>query len=135
MEFLNDNKELPLPYRGKHWAEPYNWNKETRSYPKGKSDHPVVLVAYEDAGQFCKWRSQKEGKKYRLPSTSQRLPFANDLGYMLLALIPKRINSLRPIEVRAYAPEGGLDLNNKNVSYGFFSHGNGQHTHCIRELA
>ncbi|MCP4296753.1 MAG: SUMF1/EgtB/PvdO family nonheme iron enzyme [Proteobacteria bacterium] len=70
-DFLDENKELPPPYRGKRWAEPYNWDRDTRNYPKGKSDHPVVLVSYRDAEQFCKWRSQKEGKKYRLPSEEE----------------------------------------------------------------
>jgi formylglycine-generating enzyme required for sulfatase activity len=31
-------------------------------------DHPAVNVSWEDATAFCEWLSQKEGKKYRLPS-------------------------------------------------------------------
>jgi formylglycine-generating enzyme required for sulfatase activity len=69
--FLEDNTEYRIPYESLDEAEPYNWDKEKRSYPKGKSDHPVVLVSYEDAEQFCKWRSQKEGKEYRLPSEEE----------------------------------------------------------------
>ncbi|MBW2742524.1 MAG: SUMF1/EgtB/PvdO family nonheme iron enzyme [Deltaproteobacteria bacterium] len=61
-EFLDENKEWPVPHEESNGNEPYNWDKDTRSYPKGKSDHPVVLVSFEDAEQFCKWRSQKEGK-------------------------------------------------------------------------
>jgi len=70
-EFLDDNKEWRVPFQKKDWAEPYNWDEDTRSYPEGKSDYPVVLVSYEDAEQFCKWRSKKEGKEYRLPSEEE----------------------------------------------------------------
>jgi formylglycine-generating enzyme required for sulfatase activity len=31
-------------------------------------DHPAVNVSWLDATAFCEWLSQKEGKKYRLPS-------------------------------------------------------------------
>jgi iron(II)-dependent oxidoreductase len=70
-EFLDENKEWQVPHKESDENEPYNWDKDTRSYPKGKSDHPVVLVSFEDAEQFCKWRSQKKGKEYRLPSEEE----------------------------------------------------------------
>ena len=70
-EFLDENKEWHVPHEVSNRNKPYNWDKDTRSYPKGKSDHPVVLVSFEDAEQFCKWRSQKEGKEYRLPSEEE----------------------------------------------------------------
>lgn len=33
--------------------------------------HPVVLVTRKDAIKFCEWLSQKEGKKYRLPTEAE----------------------------------------------------------------
>lgn len=34
-------------------------------------DHPVVCVSWKDAMAFCKWLSEKEGIKYRLPTEAE----------------------------------------------------------------
>ncbi len=65
--FLDDEKEHEVPYREEDWAKRYSWDKGKRTYPEGMGDHPVVLVSYHDALDFCKWRSRKDGKGYRLP--------------------------------------------------------------------
>jgi hypothetical protein len=54
---------------------------------------------------------------------------------MLSAPAPVSIDRLRPVGLRAYAPEGGLDWNDVVSGDGFFSDGNGQHTHCTTERA
>lgn len=70
-EFLDDERDHEVPYREENWAEPYNWDRENRTFPKGKEDHPVVLVSYQDAVKFCEWRSGKDGHEYRLPTDEE----------------------------------------------------------------
>lgn len=38
---------------------------------KQTDDHPVVLVSWNDAKAFCRWLSEKEKKRYRLPSDAE----------------------------------------------------------------
>ena len=55
------------------WMEQANWRQ-----PLGPGsqideimDHPVVLVTVGDALAYCAWRSQKEGKPFRLPTEAE----------------------------------------------------------------
>jgi formylglycine-generating enzyme required for sulfatase activity len=34
-------------------------------------DHPAVCISWNDAVEFCKWLSKKEGKTYRLPTEAE----------------------------------------------------------------
>jgi formylglycine-generating enzyme required for sulfatase activity len=36
-----------------------------------RDDDPVVFVSWQDAVDFCKWLSKKEGKNYRLPTEAE----------------------------------------------------------------
>jgi formylglycine-generating enzyme required for sulfatase activity len=62
----------------------WGFNKETKEFegPKPQytwrnagyeqtDEHPVVNVTWNDAKAFCDWLSQKEGKKYRLPTEAE----------------------------------------------------------------
>ena len=42
-----------------------------RSYPQGKSKHPVVYVSRKDAESYCKWLSRITGETYRLPKEEE----------------------------------------------------------------
>ena len=50
-------------------VEEFLWQE--RSYPAGEGDHPVVLVSYEDAVAYARWRSDRDGTQYRLPSEAE----------------------------------------------------------------
>ena len=69
-EFIDDSAH-DVPYIDKIETKPYNWNRVERSYPEGMSEHPVVLVSHEDVLAFCKWRSERDGKEYRLPTEEE----------------------------------------------------------------
>ena len=45
-----------------------NWRNPT--FPQ-KDDHPVCCLAWKDAVTFCEWLSEREGKRYRLPTEAE----------------------------------------------------------------
>ncbi len=52
-------------------AKRYLWKRDPPRYPKGRRNHPVVLVSHDDALSYCKWRSQKGGREYRLGTEAE----------------------------------------------------------------
>ncbi len=47
----------------------FNW--ENSLPPKSRVQHPVVLVTWKDASEYCKWRGSLFGKTRTLPSTAE----------------------------------------------------------------
>ncbi len=49
---------------------PQNW--VNGNFPNNQKDFPAVYVSYNDAVEYCKWLSQKDGTvKYRLPTETE----------------------------------------------------------------
>ena len=46
----------------------FNWRNVG---PRQERDWPVTNVSFNDANAFCAWLSQKEGKRYRLPTEAE----------------------------------------------------------------
>jgi formylglycine-generating enzyme required for sulfatase activity len=53
-EFV-DATSWPVPHRNDEWSRNMNWDVTTRSHPPGREDHPVVLVSWHDAQEYCRW--------------------------------------------------------------------------------
>jgi formylglycine-generating enzyme required for sulfatase activity len=58
-KFLDATPFYRVPLVKADWAQPYNWDKKTRSFPVGKADHPVVLVDWEDARAYTQWAGKR----------------------------------------------------------------------------
>lgn len=50
-------------------VEKFNW--KDGGPPIGREDHPVVLVTWEEASAYCKWRGEMAGAQRRLPTESE----------------------------------------------------------------
>ena len=62
-------------WTGSSWEEKkgVNWRSDVSGNTRSQSEynHPVIHVSWNDAVAFCKWLSDKTGKKYRLPTEAQ----------------------------------------------------------------
>lgn len=63
------NAEYAEFVRETNHPAPSHWGGKTP--PEGKEMLPVVNVSYEDAVEFAKWRSKRDGAKYRLPTEEE----------------------------------------------------------------
>lgn len=50
-------------------TQKFVWRKKI--YPTGRANHPVVLIAWEDASAYARWLSRKTGKQWQLPTEAQ----------------------------------------------------------------
>ena len=99
-------------------SAPYLWQEQDP--PGGRGSHPVVLVRYHDAMEYCRWLSTSLGRLVRLPTEAewekaarggvegQRFPWGNDIdatrGNYLADHAAKNERGTRP--TGTYAPNG-----------------------------
>jgi formylglycine-generating enzyme required for sulfatase activity len=69
--FLDGNKEHPVPESREWFTRPYCWDREKRTHPDGKANHPVVLVSLYDAQPYCDWLSTQGMGEFSLPTEQQ----------------------------------------------------------------
>jgi formylglycine-generating enzyme required for sulfatase activity len=55
--------------RATGYVQPSYW--KGRRPPRGKKDHPVVYVSWDDAMKYCQWLSEVTGRNYDLPSEAE----------------------------------------------------------------
>jgi formylglycine-generating enzyme required for sulfatase activity len=51
--------------------EQFDAAHRSKRAPWADENHPVVYVSWKEAEAFCKWLSQREGRRYRLPTEAE----------------------------------------------------------------
>jgi sulfatase modifying factor 1 len=102
-----------------------NFSWANAAPPPGKEKHPVVLVAFEDAVDYCAWLSKQTGFAYRLPTEAEwekaakmgalgKRPWGDDIdetrANYLLRAEDKEKSGTKPVGSYPPSPSGLYDI-------------------------
>ncbi|MDJ0756835.1 MAG: formylglycine-generating enzyme family protein [Ardenticatenaceae bacterium] len=57
--FLDAHPTYPVPDREEAWAQPFNWDRQTRLFPAGHERLPVNLISLKDAQAYAAWAGKR----------------------------------------------------------------------------
>jgi len=107
--FLDANPGHPAPFVDESWARPYNWHRQSRTFPPDKADHPVVLVSWCDAVAYAGWAgkrlpSEEEWEKAARGADGREYPWGDEPPTPELCNFDGNVGGTTP--VGQYSPQG-----------------------------